>query len=224
MSRLADRLVAVVAEPTVAACVEQFRRLPQQILTVEWRLDYLNELNYQAISEAINLVSKEVIITLRSISEGGNYTNDGDEDSRSQLLINLSNLMNVRYVDIDINNTEIIQLLPASKRLLSFHDFGYTPDNHALMAIVDAAIRQDAAIIKLACFVKDDIDISNLFNLFSKYPQQKLAIIAMSEQDNSLRTDALWQGSVLMFAATGSSVAPGQMSVDAMLEVIEKGE
>ena len=116
MSQLVDRIVGVVAESTIVVSLEQFRQLPEEILLVEWRLDYLNKLNEQAIVEAIKLVRQKVIVTLRSVNEGGRF--DGDEDKRTRLLQELSGLKNTIYIDIDISNKMLVEKIVQEKRLL----------------------------------------------------------------------------------------------------------
>jgi 3-dehydroquinate dehydratase type I len=222
MSQLVDRIVGVVAESTIVVSLEQFRQLPEEILLVEWRLDYLNKLNEQAIVEAIKLVRQKVIVTLRSVNEGGRF--DGDEDKRTRLLQELSGLKNTIYIDIDISNKMLVEKIVQEKRLLSYHNFERTPTMQELNDLIEIAKQHSPSIIKIACRVSSSAESARLFSLFTDYPKQNFALIPMSGDDDGLRVEALKRGSALMFVATGSSVAPGQMSVDAMLEVIERGE
>jgi 3-dehydroquinate dehydratase/shikimate dehydrogenase len=119
-------------------------------------------------------------------------------------------------VDLDYR---IARAIPGATVIASFHDFGRTPEDlPTLMGRVAAA---DAGIAKIATQVNAWADNRRLFDLMSRDWGKPAIVLGMGEIGQITRLAGPARGSFLTFAAAAAdrSAAPGQITVDDMLDV-----
>jgi 3-dehydroquinate dehydratase-1 len=195
-------LAAVVRQPLR-------RRVPD---CVETRLDALPEDEHAkalALCAKLERTGTPVIVTLR---EGNQWTR-GDT---ARFDVFRRALEMVTYVDIE-DNSKLARMVAAQARkqrkqaIISYHDFKHTPSLPKLLKVVDKAVRDGAAIVKLATMVNDLADHAVLTGLIQARPKARLAVLGMGAGGISLRDYLPAAGSCLAYGFLGKSMAPGQL-------------
>ncbi len=204
-------LAAVVRQPLrkrVADCIEA-------------RLDALPEGEH---TKALELCAKlersgtPVIVTLRE----GNQWTKGDV---ARLETFCQALAVVTYVDIE-DDSKLARAVAALARkgkkqaIISYHDFKQTPTLPQLLKVVDKAVRDGAAVVKLATMVNELADHAVLTGLLHARPKVKLAVLGMGAGGISLRAYLPAAGSLLAYGFLGKSMAPGQLPCATLSEIL----
>ncbi|AVB76823.1 type I 3-dehydroquinate dehydratase [Methanococcus maripaludis] len=188
---------------------------------VEFRIDLLNDVNFEDIEEFSKIPS---IITIRAEWEGGAWKKSNDE--RIELLKHaIKN--NVKFVDIELKEEKNLELVKyrneigsTTKIIVSYHDFEKTPEIDELIDVVEKELKI-GDIAKFATFAHSKEDTLKILNLMNRYAG-KIIAIGMGESGKLTRILGLDFGSILTFASMeGKASAPGQVDVKKLKEILE---
>lgn len=185
----------------------------------EIRLDEIGvETKWVPESQRIEASGTPVILTLRSVTEGGKSTLSNDR--RFALL--RDSLDSVSAVDVELKSGLVSLLAPLTERknkalLVSFHDFERTPDYARLAQIIRDAARQ-ASVVKISTMTRSASDTETLRRLLSADWGVPLCVIGMGSFGTSTRKEFPALGSCLTYGYLDAPVAPGQLSARALVD------
>ena len=177
---------------------------------VELRLDYIN--GTVNLKRLIGDRPSAVVVTCRREKDGGKWS--GTEDERITLLRSAI-AEGVEYVDLEEDIAGSIPRFGKTQRIVSYHDFGATPEDlesmHARMASLDADV------VKIACMGHSTGDNLRCLNLMRCSDVPTVAI-CMGEIGTPSRILAARFGAPFTYATFHQerSLAPGQLSFDQM--------
>ncbi len=191
---------------------------------VEIRVDYLAQINFPLIKEAIKEHIDRCILTCRAKSEGGEFK--GSEEERQEVLSNLSKFRPA-YIDIELSlvqkNPEILNLMKSSGAsiILSWHKFEDTPSIQFLKSTLDKA-KPLGEIVKIVTMAKDLSDNITILNLYKNSKPNRLIAFCMGEKGQISRILCPIFGSPFTYASLpGLSTAPAQIMVKELKELYE---
>jgi len=188
---------------------------------IEWRIDAWPGMDgaADAVAILVNDASVPSILTVRSVSEGGDF--DGSADEIAQLLEVLGSTGTCpRYIDLEAPMwLESEPLRMAWKAMgedtgliLSRHDMLGRPGD-LLRAVAEMSSIEEAAVIKIAWRARSARDSIEAFDVLRTRAKPTIAL-CMGEAGLPTRVLAGREGAFLSFAAgTGGVTAPGQCSV-----------
>jgi 3-dehydroquinate dehydratase-1 len=130
----------------------------------------------------------------------------------------------VDAIDIEIDASISRQVISHAKGktvIVSEHDFKKTPDIPHLERIVKKAESLGAHIVKIAAMAKNRRDVARLMT-FSSLGKKNLVAISMGDYGAISRVLAPVFGSLFTYGFTAKSVAPGQMSVEQLIEEMKR--
>jgi 3-dehydroquinate dehydratase I len=143
-----------------------------------------------------------------------------DENKDKRLDIFKAVIPFVDAVDIEIDasiSRQVIAHARAKTIIVSEHDFEKTPDISHLESIVEKADALGAHIIKIAAMANHQHDVVRLLE-FTAACKKNLVSIAMGEYGTISRVLAPVFGSLFTYGFVKKAVAPGQLSVDKLIE------
>lgn len=191
---------------------------------VEIRVDYLDQINFSLMEEAIKNCMDRCILTCRAKSEGGEFK--GSEEERQEVLLNLSKLR-PKYLDIELSlaqsKPEILNSIKGSEAsmILSWHDFEDTPSIQFLKSILDKA-KPLGEIVKIVTMAKDFSDNMSILNLYKYSKHDRLIAFCMGEKGQISRILCPIFGSPFTYASLpGLSTAPAQIMVKELRELYD---
>ena len=162
------------------------------------------------------------IATIRSKSEGGDW--GGSEDERIAILKAV--LPEVDAIDIELGSLAIVDDAVRSAHalgkpaILSFHDFGGTPEPAVLDGVVERAKSKGADIVKVATLASSRRDLGVLANLTVKHAEKNVIVLGMGSEGVVTRLLYPALGSLITFASLEEETAPGQLPLDLMLRLM----
>src|SRR5262249_4616497 len=174
------RICAVIAETTAAAARTAIERAASVAEVAEIRLDYLKDFDFSSPAGLHFLLDRKklpVIITCRSIEEGGNQRID--DDLRMRLVVEGARVL-ADYCDIEEAHYErAASLSPDLSRLIvSYHNFDWTPLD--LDAIYDRLRSRPAAVHKIAVRANSVEDVIPVFRQLDRAEAAGKDLIAIS--------------------------------------------
>ena len=217
------RICAVITESSVEAARTAMRLASRVADLIELRLDYLQDsdfTNADNLNRLLETKSAPVIITCRSVTEGGQQF---VEDSiRLRLLVEGSRRL-ADYADIEAAvYAEAASLSPDLSRLIvSYHNFDETPVD--LNAIYERLTALPAAVHKIVTRAVDVADSLALLKLMDRAAGEGRSLIALAMEEPGLLTRVLApsHGGLLTYCSLGAGreSAPGQLSCHELREV-----
>jgi len=220
-----DRVCGVIAAETARAMESQVRMGLRKTRTLELRLDYLRS----AKERAVFLVwlgrtrpRAVLIATCRGRRGGGLFRGSGKEQVE---ILAQAVAAGCGWCDVEIETAEKIaaadlrRALAPARVMISHHDFRKTPKNLAGIARQLRRAGGNAAKIAAQCHsVSDSVRICELAR-----GKGDVVAIPMGEIGLAGRVLSLRAGSALAYAAVQQSTAPGQLSLDAMVDLYRAG-
>jgi 3-dehydroquinate dehydratase / shikimate dehydrogenase len=228
MSERRASICGVIAETTVEAARAAIKRAAAFTDLIELRLDYLRDFDFSNSASLWPLLEDKpcpVIITCRSITEGGAQA--VDDDTRLSLLVEGARRM-ADYCDIEAACYEAaVNLSPIiSKLVVSYHNFASTPPD--LMSVYDRITCLPAAMHKIATRANTITDSLAIFRLLDRAQSEGRDLIALAMQEPGLITRILGpgRGSRLTYASLGpgKESAPGQIRCEDLRELYRSDE
>ena len=222
--------VPIVAQVSfsILAKAEELSSLP--IDAVEWRVDYFagNQDEIPGVIMRLKdvLNEKKLIVTLRTVEEGGEE--NGARFDYFSVIRGVIDQGMADYVDIELDRDEeslksMIALSGSSdtKIIGSYHDFESMPDEDFIYDKLTYARDMGCDMGKVSCMAKCYADSERLLfaterfhKMHGKYP---IATMAMGDAGYITRLYGGLYGSCLTFASSGKSSAPGQRSVEEVI-------
>ncbi len=179
---------------------------------LEFRIDALENPNFEDIKYAVEEINFPMIITNRIQSEGGSFK--GSEQQRVELLKKCSDL--VEYIDVELQtDDEYINQINqgTAKTIISYHDFDKTPELDEIYYIVEKE-KQLGDIAKVAFMPNNLDDTLKILAILSHYDDT--IAISMSELGSYTRVMASKFNSPITFAAGRDVTASGQIDIETM--------
>jgi 3-dehydroquinate dehydratase / shikimate dehydrogenase len=176
----------------------------------ELRLDFIGR--SVDLSRLLATRHTPVLITCRRREDGGRW--DRTESERLMIL-RTAIASGVDFVDLEEDIATEIPRYGSTKRIISLHNFDFTPEN--LEEIHDHLSRLDADIVKIATMANSFDDCIRMMNLV-KNSRIPTVGICMGEIGMVTRILSLHLGSPLTYCAMSSDrkLAPGQIAFDLM--------
>ena len=190
-------------------------------IIMEFRFDYLEKYTYlDTIIEKISKYKNHSIYTLRSINEGGKFTQR--EEERLTILKKLAMvkpmLIDLEYTTISKDN-EMADFIDNNniRTLISWHDFNSTPKKDELVDLIDKMriFSNYIKIVTTAKTIDDSINIMQLYNAIDS----SLNLVAFAMGELGIITRILCNivgDSPFTYATIDKAVAPGQLTIDQM--------
>jgi 3-dehydroquinate dehydratase-1 len=185
----------------------------------EIRLDEIGvETKWVPESQRIEASGTPVILTLRSVTEGGKSTLSKDQ----RLAVLRDTLDSVSAVDVELRSGLASSLAPLTDKknkglLVSFHDFERTPDYAYLAQIIRDAAKV-ASVAKVSTMARNTADTETLRRLLGEDWGVPLCVIGMGSFGTFTRKDFPALGSCLTYGYLDEPVAPGQLSARALVD------
>ncbi|WP_170972181.1 type I 3-dehydroquinate dehydratase [Bacillus yapensis] len=203
---------------------------------IEWRVDYFQDIHdfekVVEVAQTLKEVSKDIplLLTLRSVAEGGNPTSLSSLKV-VELLIHICKTSFIDLIDYEINNPDedIRQIKEAALEhgkflILSFHDYSKTPSNEELLNIFKRAQSLGADVAKIAVMPNDHGDVIRLLDVTNQAKdvlQIPVATMSLNSLGAISRMFGWVFGSRLIYTVGTNRSAPGQIPIEEMQELIK---
>ncbi len=201
---------------------------------VEWRLDYLNNLeDLDQLVKTANRLTEilgelPLIATLRDRTEGGKRQ-IADTDYRD-IYTQLLTKTKITAIDLEWQRDpdtikNLIALADSNhvRTIISHHEFDHTPAETDMVNQLTAMARTHGSVVKLAVMPKTSDDVLALMNAthqVSAAIDQPLITMAMGALGAVTRIAGQTFNSCLTFASVHSQSAPGQLSVEQTRQIL----
>lgn len=196
----------------------------QQADILEWRIDAWNDLNALTdalISQTIAKSVRPIILTWRTLAEGGLKSLDKEKYLR---IYQSAIKHGVAAVDIEVNLlAQVMDILPLAKEhdvvvVGSRHDWSFPTDvNEQLLDMLKYPID----VIKYVAMAETEEQAMAVLHALDTAVQtsnKPFIVMAMGDAGSFTRLAAFDHGSQLTFAQTGVASAPGQLSITEVLD------
>ncbi len=216
-----DRVCGVVAAETSRGMIAQIRAGLRKTRTLELRLDYL-----QRATERDAFLSwlgrhrpRAVLIATFRRQEGGGLF-QGSREEQIAILARAAR-SGCGWCDVEIETAKhmpkraLTRALSPARVVVSHHDFRGTPRN--LAGIVGRLELAGGQAIKIAAHCRSVSDNARICELAGR--RHNVVAIPMGEFGLAGRVLSLRMGSALAYAAVQQATAPGQLSLDAMIDL-----
>jgi 3-dehydroquinate dehydratase/shikimate dehydrogenase len=216
-----DRVCAVIAAPTAVEMTVQVRQALLKTRTLELRLDYLRSATERDafLASLRNRRPRAVLIATCRRREGGGLF----RGTRKQEIEVLAQAVRsgCRWCDAEIETArhfpegELKRVLAPAQVMVSHHDFRKMPPR--LAGILHQLDRTGAQALKVSAQcrrVSDSVRICRLAQ-----GRRNVVAIPMGEAGLAGRVLSLRAGSALAYAAVARATAPGQLSLDEMIDL-----
>lgn len=217
MTSFKHQLCGVVIGPTLHDCYRQIDVFRHQADCIEIRIDSLHSPSLEMVKNIMDYSPLPSILTIRSKSQGGHFT--GTQEEHIQWIQKLSTL-SPPFIDIETHLspkvTEKLQKeCPEIKVICSYHDLQHTPKN--LSSLFNEMQRHDAAIYKFITYAHHSLDGMKMLH-FVKHCKSPMIGFCMGEEGTFTRAVAPVLGSLISYVSENQPVAPGQFSMEEMVE------
>ena len=211
-------ICVVIKGPTFQEVYQQISKALTYADLVELRLDCFTLLDLAALKRLRLHFSIPMIFTLRSQMQGGCYTQS--EESR---LADISRLVALKPDYLDLENhipprfiEEISSQCPEVKLILSYHNFGETPED--LEGLYREMQKVPAFFYKIAVTALHCLDALRLV-CWAKRSNDKLIAISMGSYGQVSRILGPMMGCPITYAALeeDQKSAPGQLSAKTLI-------
>ncbi|MCK5136083.1 MAG: type I 3-dehydroquinate dehydratase [Bacteroidales bacterium] len=151
---------------------------------------------------------------------------DGYNDNERKVLLKACMDLGASFIDIELESSpgyasELIYHAQecATDVIVSYHNFGMTPDRDELRGIMDKCYKLGGNIAKIATTVNSREDLNSLLSMY-ELPGRKV-VIGMGGPGRITRVMAPYLGAEFTFASIGGGgeTAPGQMTVSQLNDI-----
>jgi 3-dehydroquinate dehydratase I len=222
-----DRICVAVAQETVDKALVVAGRVASQADVIEIRLDYLREMQ---VTPFFAVIRKPLLFTNRPTWEGGRFA--GEEDARVAPLLEAV-AQEAAYVDLELMAPmESLKRLQtgmehvSTRLILSWHNFEKTPESPELVAKLRAMQEKGGHIGKIVTMAHSFRDVLRVLQLQEVAARMHFPLIAfcMGRPGCISRLATLELGGFMTYCSAndGGATAPGQLSVAALREIVER--
>lgn len=184
---------------------------------LEFRIDYLKNLNPYDMQRLIYDLDYPTIATNRLQKEGGFF--NGSEAERTDILIKAGKY--AKFIDIELQTPVKYRnavIDKSNSSIISFHDFEKTPHLDELLEIVDKA-RKIGDIAKFAVMPKTLQDTLTVLEVLTRV--KDTIGISMGDKGRFTRIIAPIFGSPITYASLNNESAPGQLDVESTKKILK---
>lgn len=186
----------------------------------ELRMDLYGDLNNERWSSLLEVSPVPTIATLRHEDEGGSW---GRTESERRPLFR-SWIPGASAIDVELAHSKTIEKLKpdceaaGTSIIGSFHNFNKTPSKKKLTETLDIADSCGVDVVKIAVSIHSLDDIQRLTEILLSKPKLPKIVLGMGPQGKISRLLFPALGSKLTFAYVGIPTAPGQPSLDELVQ------
>ncbi len=222
-----QRICVAVAREMVDEALTVAEQAASQADVIEIRLDYLRQIQ---VAPFLAAIKKPLLFTNRPTWEGGQFA--GAEDARLAPLLEAV-AQKAGYVDLELMSPvkslhrlqkEIEQT--STRLILSWHNFQQTPKRPEVLAKLQAMQENGAHIGKIVTMAVTFRDVLRVLQLQEDAAQMHFPLIAfcMGRPGVISRLATLELGGYMTYCSAGEdeATAPGQLSVAALREMLER--
>lgn len=189
---------------------------------IELRLDSIKDITSSKATELIKevkeITSIPIILTNRTINEGGLF--EKTEEERIKILENNAQLVEITDVELMTEGHLRQKVIDrANKTIISYHNFSQTPQYEQLQELVNQA-KQIGDIPKIAVQPNSKEDTYTLLKLIMQ--NDGIIGISMGKMGAYTRIMAPLMGSPVTYASITKESAPGQYDIKTTSEMIKK--
>lgn len=210
MNAVVPRIAVPVIASTMEGALADIDAAAAAAEIVELRIDYMKE--RPDLERLVRHSTKPIIVTNRHRAEGGEF--QGTEEKRTAYLQQAVDL-GAAYVDIELNYFHPLTRNPKTLLIVSYHNFGETPEN--LLEIYAQIVNKGANIAKIVTMAQSPNDSPRMLDLVARVSQAGGNIIGlcMGEEGKSTRILSPARGGYLTYAplSVDGASAPGQLTV-----------
>lgn len=185
---------------------------------VELRVDLLSKPSHEDAASLVEGIARKAVVTVRPRKEGGKF--EGGEGERLALISHLAEL-GPAYLDVELSTTkenpQWLRSLPEKvPRIVSWHDFGGTPDLSSLRGTCAQELEQGAIakVVTTATRVEDNLATVAL----CRENGGRAVSFCMGQLGVVSRVLSIGAAPLVYASLPNEAVAPGQLSIPAMLE------
>ena len=237
----------VIGEGMPKICVPVVSNNHQDIITdlirlqsldidlIELRIDYFNELlDHQKLTELFKAIAsmaikQGIILTYRSVPEGGNGKLSNDEYMQLYSIALESGAFDIYDVELSSGTNAIITLNNMiheanRKVIMSSHDFTRTPSLDTMLEKIKQMDSLEADIIKLAVMPEDYKDVLLVLEMTLRANEiYDKPIVTMSMSNLGIATRILGEqfGSAITFGKDNVASASGQIDIRSLKEALK---
>lgn len=202
-----------LAEKTIDTCLE----IVKQVELAEIRLDMVNY-SLEDVKRLFSSGSK-LVATCRP----GKYTEDIQLMYLKAAVESGAAYLDIEYEAAESYKNELIKHARSHSCdvIISYHNYESTPGIIKLQKIVEDIYAMGADVAKVATMVNQTEDVAKILSLYSN--GNRLVAVGMGERGKITRLLAPILGAEFTFATLegGKETAPGQLTRDKLLEVLE---
>ena len=215
--------IPIIAKDTAGA-IEKISQAQEAADICEIRLDLMDSFK---LNEIIGAAKKPVIVTCRSLKEGGQGKH-APADVSDYLIAGAKE--NAEYLDVELSmpaeyRNRVIQNKGESRIIISTHIMDNTPSMDELYDLMNESINAGGDIIKIVTMADSMDDNLRMLELVVTARKMGKEIIAfcMGPLGRMSRILSLLLGGYLSFTSleTGEESAPGQIPVNEMKHLLE---
>ncbi|MDO4459933.1 MAG: type I 3-dehydroquinate dehydratase [Clostridia bacterium] len=193
---------------------------------IEWRIDFFEEDIFTAFPKVMKACGdKPVLLTDRTVSEGGKGKLDNYRDFLSRIITELKPDM----IDIEFDNPASAELIGLSKEnnvttVVSNHSFTSTMSEADLISKLNLMEEAGADIPKVAQMPQSFADVLTVLSATAKVSENNFPIITMSmgKLGKVTRLCGEVSGSALTFGSAAKASAPGQVNIDLLNTILDE--
>jgi len=220
-------ICVAIGEKSISKMSDLALKSESQADLIEFRLDYLEVIDFIELEKLLEKMKIPIIITVRRKEEGGKFY-EGEEEEREETLKKCIGLR-PDFIDIELSSPFLkstfvdFAKMNGVKIIGSYHSFQETPPTHVLLKKIDTASRLDLDVVKIITYaeeIEDNLTILSLHRSAKKY-LKGIEIVAFCMGENGLISRVLCPlfGSKFTFASFGAPTAPGQISIQKMRQM-----
>ncbi|MCS4486860.1 type I 3-dehydroquinate dehydratase [Staphylococcus americanisciuri] len=200
---------------------------------LELRIDAIPQCDVESVSQMVATIKQlegdfQLLVTYRTQSQGG--TGGLDESDYQQLLVDISKVPQVDFVDVEwtptVNRLDLCSKIIAQGGMIvaSYHNFDETPSLDVLKKTYFHLSQMQASHLKIAVMPQNRQDVLVLLQAVSEASDaltEWVTGISMSHLGLITRTAQATFGGCLTFGALDTAVAPGQVPVKQLFETVK---
>jgi 3-dehydroquinate dehydratase/shikimate dehydrogenase len=222
LSGIQMSIVAIITAKSYQQAITQYKQISHQADIVEWRLDQLDALDFNAIAPARQHIKHPLIFTLRR---------SGCPVSESERLNTLFSLLALspEYLDIESDVpsawvTQVRAAYPQIKIILSYHDLKQTPDDLDQLLLSMQGIAAD--IYKIVTYARSSLDVLRMLLFVKRHTTAEPDICLIGHCMGEIGIPSRVLGAVVgnhwHYASVDNaddSAAPGILSVRELVDI-----
>lgn len=201
---------------------------------VELRIDFYKNIKekdevVELLKQVRDILSCPILLTYRSLKEGGHIQLDDDEYKQLIKIVCESQCIDIVDIELMSGNELVFDLVDIAhqnqvKVIMSNHDFQQTPSVLDMKDRLEKMEILGGDILKIAVMPQSSKDVIQLLNMtmdMSERLNKPIVTMSMGQLGVLSRICGELTGSSITFASAGKASAPGQIAVDDMNLLLE---